>query len=500
MSEIKIHLSGDIKFFTADDGSNLLSLIRENGFELYSPCGGNGTCGKCKVFVRGVGDVTSCMYKVTKDLEIVLPDKKEANILVSQYEHSLKIPFSPGEKVNQYPYPFGIAIDMGTTSIVFYFVNLVTTSVLEVCSFMNPQVKYGADVISRISYCIENKEGLKILQTSVISLINEQIPFFAEFASVTPDEIVKVTISGNTTMLHLFLGVDPSSLAFAPFIPVFTEGKVLTAGDLNLDCNPLAEVKILPSVSAYVGADIVGGLASIQPSEKFQNFLFIDIGTNGEMALVTPEKIYCCAAAAGPAFEGANISCGMGAFEGAISSYNKEGFITIGNAKPSGICGSGLLDVIATLLDKGIIQPDGFMEQEFIVISGDESSTGKSIILTPEDVREMQLAKSAIISGIYILLQEAGLEVNQIDALFLAGGFGNYLNVESALRTGLIPQDLKGKVISVGNTSGTGAVLALKSIYFDMVIEKLLAKTKYLELSTAENFPIEFAMNMRFPD
>jgi uncharacterized 2Fe-2S/4Fe-4S cluster protein (DUF4445 family) len=190
----------------------------------------------------------------------------------------------------------------------------------------------------------------------------------------------------------------------------------------------------------------------------------------------------------------------MGAFEGAISAYNKDGFSTIGSAKPSGICGSGLLDVIATLLDEGIISTDGFMEQKYYLVSGEESSTGKAIILMPQDVREMQLAKSAIISGIYILLQEAGLEVNKVDALFLAGGFGNYMNVDSALRIGLIPQKLKGKIISVGNTSGTGAVLALKSIYFDNVIEKLLSKTKYVELSTAENFPLEFAMNMKFPD
>jgi uncharacterized 2Fe-2S/4Fe-4S cluster protein (DUF4445 family) len=224
----------------------------------------------------------------------------------------------------------------------------------------------------------------------------------------------------------------------------------------------------------------------------------MDIGTNGELALVTEKKILCCSTAAGPAFEGAKISCGMGAVEGAVSAFSEKGFTVIGDEIPSGICGSGLIDIVAWLLEKGELNADGQLNADYVVVPEGGTGTGKDISLTQDDIREVQLAKSAIASGIKILLKQAGISFNQLDALFLAGGFGNYINTENAISIGLLPAEMKEKIIPLGNTSGTGAILSLKSIKFDDVIRNLLSKSQHIELAEDEDFAVEFAMNMMF--
>jgi len=336
------------------------------------------------------------------------------------------------------------------------------------------------------------------LQASVLKSINLQLDHFAEFSGISAGDIVKLSVAGNTTMLHLLLGVDPLSIAMAPFTPKFTEAQRLEGKDLNLNMHPQGEVRLLPSVSAYVGADIVAGLASIKPSESRKNYLFLDIGTNGEIALVTSELIFCCSSAAGPAFEGARISCGMGGLEGAISAYDKNGYTVIGDVRPIGICGSGLIDIVAWMVENRLVSSDGLIDSDIVVATADQTFSGEMPSITQQDIREVQLAKSAIAAGVNILLKHANLDLDKIDALYLAGGFGNYINPESAMKIGLISTRLAGKIITVGNTSGTGALLALKSTQFDIVIEDLLKKTEYIELSGHEDFTLEFVMNMMF--
>jgi len=287
------------------------------------------------------------------------------------------------------------------------------------------------------------------------------------------------------------------SIALAPYTPVFTERKWLKAAELGIPIHRGAEIILLPSVSAFVGADIVAGLASVKiPSQK--NILFIDIGTNGEIVLVTRRKILCCAAAAGPAFEGANITCGTGAFEGAVSAFVDCRYSTIANSTPSGICGSGLVDIIAYLLDAGIINNEGYMKEDFIVVPAGKTVSGNPVILTFSDVREVQLAKSAILSGIRILLKSAEMQPHDIHGVYIAGGFGNYIRTENALKIGLFPKEFENKIITLGNTSGTGAMLSLKSIHFDNYINEILERMEYIELSLNEDFPQEFAINMYF--
>ncbi len=501
MHKIIIHSAGKVSSADVSRGTMLLDAVRSNGFEVYSPCGGNGTCGKCKVYVRDEGYVTSCLYPVEGDIEIVLPEPTEARILAAQYEHSRVIPLSPGPASGLSESPFGVAIDVGTTTLAFHFIQLSTGSLIETHTALNPQAKYGADVISRINYCILNPGGLHTLQSELIDAINLQFASFTEKPEIAPDDIVKVSICGNTTMLHILLGVNPQPLAFVPFTPVFTEEKILKASELNLDCNPRGEVKVLPSLSAYIGADIVAGIASLAPVPEHKNFLFIDVGTNGEIALVTADRIYCCAAAAGPAFEGANIEHGMGALQGAINIYfGQDNFQTIGDTEPLGICGSGLIDLVASLLGSGYVRADGFLEKKIVVVPSGRSGTGTDIYISPKDIREIQLAKSAIASGINVLVQRAGLSLDQVDALYLAGGFGNYIRTESAVATGLIPYEFSGKVIPVGNTSGTGAMLAVRSVSFDKVVSETLNRMSYIELSDDDDFVLQFAMNMEFPE
>lgn len=495
--QITVYSNGIKKMLEAEPGDNLLKLLNRNGFQVYSPCGGNGTCGKCKVLLKGEGYVTSCVYAIVEDIEIVLPDSLEASILASQYEHSRTVPLSPGRYDELSSFPIGVAIDIGTTTLVFHFVQLFTGVIVETRTAMNPQGKYGADVISRINYTITEPGGLKTLQEELVKMIDSELVHFADMQDISKEDIVKISVTGNTTMLHLLLGVNPQSLAFVPFTPVFTEERNIKASELILNCNPEGELIVLPSLAAYLGADILAGIASLAPDEKIRNYLYVDIGTNGEMALVTPGKIYCCATAAGPAFEGANIKHGMPALEGAISTFEGPGnFKTIGGSKPAGICGSGLIDIVAALKKTDIIKQDGELELDYEIATGEETANGHSIVLTQKDIREVQLAKSAIITGIKILMQQAGLDHQAIDALYLAGGFGNYLRIDSGIAIALLPAEFKEKIIPVGNASGTGAFSALKSNEFLEIVKDIKQRMEFIELSEHEDFVMEFAINM----
>jgi uncharacterized 2Fe-2S/4Fe-4S cluster protein (DUF4445 family) len=490
--------TGSQRIIHTETGENLLEVLTRNGIEIYAPCGGNGTCGKCRIRTGEEGIVFACQTSVTKDDEILLPSALEASILDFQHRHTHKYRVSPGTSVQLSGSPFGIAIDIGTTTIVMYFFDFRKESLVHISSMLNPQQNYGADVISRINHCIQHEDGLETLHNELIRAVNQQIWDFLTEHALEEKDIVKVSFTGNTTMLHFLLKEDPRSIAFAPFQPVFTAEQHRTGMDLALATNKRAFVKVLPSISGYVGADIVAGLAALKPEEHIQNYLYIDLGTNGELALVTADKLLCCSTAAGPAFEAANISCGMPAVKGAISAYTQAGYHTIADAPPLGVCGSGLLDVISVLLDAGTISVSGELEQDFLIAPASVSGSGENIQLTPADVRELQLAKAAVAAGINILLKSAGIDAKTVDAVFLAGGFGNYIKRESAIRTGLLDHSYLEKIIPIGNASGTGALVALKSEDFDNRVDKLLKKMEYIELSLDPDFVTEYAMNMSF--
>lgn len=490
--------TGSHRLIHAETGENLLDVLTRNGIEIYAPCGGNGTCGKCRIWTGEQGTVFACQITVTKDDEILPPSALEASILDFQHRHTHKFPVSPGASVQLSGSPFGLAVDIGTTTIVLYFFDFRRESLVHISSMLNPQQNYGADVISRINHCIQHKDGLESLHIELIRAINHQIRDFLTEHGLEEKDIVKVTFTGNTTMLHFLLKEDPRSIAFAPYQPRFTDEQHRYGADLGLASNEHAFIKVLPSISGYVGADIVAGLAALKPEDHIQTYLYIDLGTNGELALVSPGKLLCCATAAGPAFEAANISCGMPAVKGAISGYTQAGYQTIADAPPLGLCGSGLLDVISVLLDAGSISLTGELEQEFVIAPAADSGSGEAIRLTPADVRELQLAKAAVAAGIQILLKSAGIDAKEVDAVYLAGGFGNYFKKESAIRAGLLDRSFHEKIIPIGNASGTGALIALKSEDFDSQLNQLLEKMEYIELSSDPDFVTEYAMNMSF--
>jgi len=478
-----------------EDGSNLLQCIREHVADFYAPCGGNGTCGKCRVHIPGDGHVTSCLYHVNKPVEVILPDRVEMQVLSTQYKLTKVLPQNPGPTANLATIPYGLAVDIGTTTMVFYIVNLLFGSVVDIISIVNPQSKFGADVISRINYGATTPSGLTDLQNVLIDATNLAIQKFCTNYEISPADFVKISVVGNTTMLHNLLGVDALPIAHAPFTPQFTEVKRLQANMLGINIHEQAELILSPSLSAYVGADIVAGLASIDTQKLGKNYLFIDIGTNGEMVLVTPGKILACATAAGPAFEGANISCGMAALPGAISEFSSDSFKVIGSTPPCGVCGSGLIDAVATMLETGILGADGNIDEAFVLYAGEEAAP---IALTQQDVREVQLAKSAVFSGINRMMAMTGLSFDELDHVLLAGGFGNYLNVSNAVKIGLLPPIPLEKYVQVGNSAGSGAVLALTSENFIGQMEALKDQIEYIELSTDSEFTMEFAMNMFF--
>ncbi len=491
MIKLKIIASGKTGTEEIAGGQSLLDILRNRGYDTYAPCGGKGTCGKCRVSVRGEGEVISCKYFPDKDIEIILPGEQEANILVHQTDFLDDVPFRQKPLHSSSSKTYGVAIDIGTTTLVLYFLNLVTGQVEKISSVLNPQAKYGADVISRINYCQENETGLAELRSSLVDAINRELKKFIRLKDAEQICIEEIVAAGNTTMLHLLLGKDPVSIALAPFKPKFTEKQVCRGSTTGLNIYPDGSVITLPCQTAYVGADIFAGLAVLKP--VYRNYLFLDIGTNGEMALMMNGRIFTCATAAGPAFEGANISCGMAAITGALSHFcGPEDYSVVGNSEPAGICGSGIIDIVAWLLRNRLIDETGLLKEPYSIGSDNKISVNQ------QDIREIQLAKSAIYSGIRILMKVTGSGFNDIDALYLAGGFGNYINIDSAVDIGLLPAEMKERIYPVGNSAGIGALQYLKSDEIDERISGLLENSEYIELSDYDEFITEFAMNMNF--
>ena len=491
MIRISVITSEQIEIIESSTGPSLLDILRERGIPVYAPCGGKGTCGKCRVIITGKGNVMSCSYSPRHDLEVILPERNEVNILVSQTEFLEDLPYTGNASLDLSRRPYGVAIDLGTTTVVLYFLNLKTGQIEKIDSFLNPQQLYGADVISRISYCQEHKTGLEKLQKLIVRAINEKLDAFKTRKGIESHDFEKIVIAGNTTMLHILLGKDPVSIALAPFKPKFTSKQIIEGAGTGLNINEKGEVITLPCISAYVGADIVAGLAAIKSFHK--NYIFIDIGTNGEIALIKGNETYTCSTAAGPAFEGANLSCGMGAVTGAISSFTDPfNYQVIGNVAPRGICGSGIVDIVAFLIGDGRIDDTGRLKETFIIHA--ENDIG----ITQQDIREIQLAKSAIFSGIKVLIDLVGLSFNQIDVLFLAGGFGNYINIKSAIQIGLLPMELISRTTPIGNSAGIGTLQYLKSEVIGEKITQLLKQSFYIELSDRDDFTMEFALNMNF--
>jgi len=415
----------------------------------------------------------------------------------------------------QHPVPqYGIAIDIGTTTIVVYLIDLSKGILVDVASTYNSQIRFGDDVITRIVHATEHHE-LKNINRAVISDINELVLLLAENHTVRLDSIDCLVISGNTTMTHFFLGLDPSSIREEPYIPTANIFPLSYAGELGITLNPSIPVYSFPCVSSYVGGDIVSGILATRMHEKEEISIFIDIGTNGEIVIGNAEWLMSVACSAGPCFEGSGIRHGMRATNGAIEGVKidpetREVEIRVigDEARPMGICGSGMIDAIAEMFIAGILNQKGKLQPEtserirtgedgteFVIYYGD----GKDIVLSEPDIENIVRAKAAIYAGFTTLLLEAGFSFDDVHRIYIAGGFGKFLDVEKAVIIGMLPELPKEKFEYMGNTSVTGAYLFLLSRKMRAEAEEIARKMTYLELSISRSFMDEYMSGLFIP-
>ena len=409
----------------------------------------------------------------------------------------------------------GLAVDIGTTKVAGYLVDLGTGETLAIRGIMNPQIAYGEDVMARISYTLDHAEGLSTLQTAIVDALNTLAAGLVEATGLTGlsrRDIVEAVVVGNTAMHHLFLGLPVRQLGLAPYVAAITSALDVPAANVGLELAPGAVVHLLPNIAGFVGADHVAMLLATGTHLQEGVVVSLDIGTNTEITLMAHGRMVACSTASGPAFEGAHIRDGMRAAEGAIERVRiRDGRVeyqTINNAPPVGICGSGILDAIAQLKLAGVLDRRGSMDTAHpLVHTGDrhpyvvlapakETRHGRDIVLSRKDVSEIQLSKGAMRAGIEILLQEAELTAADIDAFIIAGAFGTYIDVASAVTIGMFPAIPLGRFRQVGNAAGIGAKLALLSVRQRGEAIALSKRVEYLELTNYSRFTVAFAKAM----
>ena len=413
---------------------------------------------------------------------------------------------------------YGVAIDVGTTTVSVYLVDLLTGEVVDSAAEYNGQIRRGEDVISRIIYAGKNN-GLGELGALVRETINEVLNRLVQRNHVDPLQIYKATVAGNTTMMHLFIGLPPTSIRLTPYIPAVNHPLPLLAADVGLGIHPLAAVDCLPGVASYVGADITAGVLASGLANAEELTLFIDVGTNGEMVLGTREWLVTCACSAGPAFEGAGVVCGMRATRGAIEEVWINGqtyeptYRVIGGARPKGICGSGLISLVAELFITGVVDKGGKFKMEFgtprlregehgseyVVAWASETDSGRDIVITKVDIDNLMRAKAAIYAGFTVLAQSVGVDLADVQRLLIGGAFGKYINVEKAVQIGLLPDMPWDRFNFLGNTSVMGAYMALLSREARAQVKAIAEKMTYLELSADNTFYDAFTSALFLP-
>ena len=453
------------KIYLAENGTVLSDILKNNYIYHEHICNGMGICKKCTVLVNGK-KVLSCQYKITSDITVSTIESEDIYSETGVTET---------RKTTE---NCCFCLDIGTSTLALALVSLDENAIIKVSTCTNPQRIFGADVISRIDYC--QKNGVKEMHRVLINKVNELIESFKI------ETVKEMYVSGNTTMLHLFFGVDCSQMGVSPYTPVFLESKRKNAKSLNI--TGVETIESLPSVSAFFGADLVAGMNFTGTQKNGRYNLILDLGTNAEIVLFSDKNVFCTSAAAGPCFEGGNISHGMSATSGAVYSYSKNKVRVINNTIPKGICGTGLIDVIAVFLENNIIDKTGFLESDEVEITN-------GVFIEQNDVRQYQLAKSAIFSGIVTLLKEKNVSYDDIDCFYISGGFSSVINIENAVKTGLFPKELKEKCVTINNSSLLGTI---KYAYEKNDLSQYTEKAEYIDLSLNSYFCVEFIKNINF--
>lgn len=597
------------------DKEDIYSALKRSGIYLTAPCGGKGTCGKCKVkIIDGVTEILSygkltqkerqskiilacqsipkgdILIEIPKESRLVVGDKiaiaktkdlvqylksygvdinpfvkrlylelppptitdnisdlerlkrtlQEKGISNMRFSHKFVsdmadklrlsdwkvdltyVDYGDGTHESIFLRPldacsrrFGIAVDIGTTTVVVYLIDMVNGGIIDIGSTYNSQMRYGDDVITRIVHATEG-EGLNDLRNTVISDINMIIDSLSERHYIEQCEIITAVISGNTTMAHLFWGLNPGYIREEPYIPTLNTFPLWRAGTAKISINPQAPVYTLPCVASYVGGDIVSGILATKIHRSSEIALFMDIGTNGEIAIGNNEWLMTAACSMGPCFEGSGIRCGMRATSGAIESVkiNPKTFepeiSVIGGGKPAGLCGSGMIDVISEMFLTGLIDMKGnFIKGKTERIREGEEGLEyllfkdveyhNDIVITEVDIENIIRAKAALYAGIKTLISEIGFAIDDIEKVYIAGGFGNYINIDKAVVLGMLPDIPRERFFFMGNTSITGAYLCLISDELRKEAEEIASKMTYVELSVSRGFMDEYMSAMFLP-
>ena len=455
-------------------------------------------------------------YSLLRCLPLILRDS-EWEVTVVVWNNATIIDAESGDTTHRI---FGYAVDIGTTKLAGYLLDLNTGKVMAVDSIMNPQIPYGEDVITRITYAMRGFKEQKELQKVVATGINQIFQRLLEKTGVSSEEVYEMTAVGNTAMHHLFLNICPKYVALSPYPPVVRRGINVHAENVGVDINPNGNIHVLPVIAGFVGADAVAVILATEIYKKDELCMALDIGTNTEVVLGNKDEILACSCASGPALEGAHIKQGMRAATGAIEKVRIDPntleikYWTIDDAKPCGICGSAMVDISSEMLKTGIIDVAGTMKNdlassprlrtgesglEFVLAWAKETSTGEDIAFTQKDIREIQLAKAAMHTGAMTLMKKKGIVEKDIDILFIAGAFGSYVDPENARIIGMYPEVVLEKVKVVGNAAGTGARMALASKAARKITEEISSKVKYVELAAEPNFQIEFFNSSALP-
>ena len=469
----------------AEAGANLLDVLRRAHLAPDAPCGGGGTCGKCKVMADG-REVLACQTVVSGDMTVEIPTAG-AQVILTQ-----GILAAPAEDCRGSGY--GLAFDIGTTTVAGYLVDGKTGEELASGSDKNPQTAFGADVITRIQHGCHGQ--MEALTAGIRTCVEKLGLALCERAKIATQEIEIISMVGNPAMQQLFLGICPENLTRIPFAPVLTKPEQAPA-KAYLPEFEKAQLLIVPDISGFVGADTVAGVLATGMHRQEELTLLVDIGTNGEMVMGNRHRMVACSTAAGPALEGANIHFGMRAQAGAIDHVwvekDKLQCSVLGNGEATGICGSGLMDAVAAALDLGWINQRGRIQNDQRCIT----ITDK-IYLTQEDIRQVQLAKGAIAAGIQLMADHLGISLQDITRVNLAGAFGTYLDPAAACRIGLLPVELSEKIRAVGNAAGSGAKHLALSMQAFAQTQTLVDQIEFLELANVPLFQRCFAQQMRF--
>lgn len=548
MGEERVRIKIGSRYLDVEKGANLMEALIAAGIMLRSDCGGRGRCGKCRVRfespgfnrvsapdeqernVLGDDDLQSglrlsCCTRVFDHIDLTIPEGSRLTAEVVQKGlptllSRLKKP-APGKRPAASPL-FGLAVDVGTTTIAAYLCDIATRTVLGSTSARNPQAIFGDDVISRISAVQTAEDGLKRLQTMAVRAIDWAVAALCRRLRIEPLQIGSAVVVGNSTMIHLLLGEDPSSIGVFPYAPRFTSGQARLGGSIGLNFNPGVRLRTLPLISGYLGADLIGAALAADLSSLPPGTLLVDVGTNGEILLATEEGLAATSCATGPALEGAAIQHGMQASSGAVDSvrFNTRTrsldctLIQRDAARPqpaAGLCGSGVISTVAELLRAGVITKSGSFDPAFKspclqpgrngtlafeIVSGQEARGGRPIVLTQADVRAVQLAKGALRAGIELLCRENNIQ--RPSKLLLAGAFGSYINKADALCIGMFPEMPAEDIEVAGNAAGAGAVLALCDDTHIGASEDLARRARVFDLAAHPDFQNTFIEHLSF--